>query len=375
VSFFTDFSSEMIYPLLPLFLSATLGAGPLALGIIEGVAESTASLLKLFSGIFTDRTKRRKPLILVGYGLSGFIRPFIAFAQSWGFVLFIRFADRIGKGLRSSPRDAMIADVTSPNDRGRAYGFHRAMDHAGSVAGPLVAALLMAPLLGFQDRQVFLLAAVPALIAFLVLWLGVKEKEGKSVTKSPELDLVKDWRRLGKGPKVLFLSLLIFTLGNSTDAFLLVKLAQAGIAVWLIPLLWAALHLVKMAATYYGGILSDRWGRKPPIVLGWLYYAGIYAAFAFVTDPWALGAIFLAYGIFHGLTEPSEKALVADLVPKSLRGTGFGYYNLVVGLGALPASILFGLVAQAYGAPAAFGLGAALAAIASLFLGLGLRHR
>jgi MFS family permease len=301
------------------------------------------------------------------------MRPLIGLATAWPFVLFIRFADRVGKGLRTSPRDALIGDVTSPLNRGRAYGFHRAMDHAGSVVGPLVASLLLLPFFGLTYRQVFLWAAVPALIAFLCLWFGVKEKKGHGPPAPPKLDLVRDWRKLGRGPKVLFLSLLIFTLGNSTDAFLLLKLSQSGVPTWLIPLLWGALHLVKMTATYYGGILSDHWGRKRPIVLGWLYFALIYSAFAFVSDPWVLGAIFLAYGVFFGLTEPSEKALVADLVPKFLRGTGFGYYHLVMGLGALPASVLFGLVAQAFGSPAAFGLGAALAALASVILGVGLK--
>jgi MFS family permease len=368
VSLLTDASSEMIYPLLPLFLTQVLLAGPLAIGVIEGIAESTASILKLVSGIWADRLKRRKPLIVLGYGLSGFFRPFIGLATTWPMVLFIRFADRVGKGLRSSPRDALIADVTTPANRGAAYGFHRAMDHAGSVVGPLIAGALMAPVIGLSYRVVFLLAAVPALAAWLTLVWGVREKVSRVVKNPEKLDLFRDWRKLGGGLRTLFLALLLFTLGNSTDAFLLVRLSQVGIEAWLIPILWAALHVVKMGATFYGGRLSDSWGRKPPIVLGWFYFAAIYLAFAMVSEPTVLIVLFLAYGIYFGLCEPSEKALVADWAPSSLRGTAFGYYNLVVGLGALPASLLFGFVGQTWGYPAAFVMGASFAGLASVIL-------
>ena len=368
VSLFTDASSEMIYPLLPLFLSLTLGAGPLALGLIEGVAESTAAILKMVSGIWADRLKQRKPMVVLGYGLSGFFRPFIGLAQVWPAVLALRFVDRIGKGVRTSPRDALIADVTKPSNRGTAYGFHRSMDHAGSVVGPLMAALLIAPFLGFSYRSVFLFSAVPALAAWLTLVFLVKES-GKASRKADEsLRLGRDLSRLGGGFKQFLVALLLFTLGNSTDLFLLARLSQVGTPPWLILVYWAVFHVVKMLTTLLGGRLSDAWGRKPPIVLGWFYYALVYLAFAWVTGPMAVAAVFFAYGIYYGLCEPSEKALVADLAPKALRGTAFGWYNMVVGLGALPASLLFGFVGQTWGYPWAFRLGAALAGLASLLL-------
>jgi MFS family permease len=368
VSLFTDASSEMIFPLLPLFLTQVLGAGPMAIGIIEGVAESTSSVLKVFSGVWTDRLKRRKPLIVMGYSLSGFFRPFIGLAQTWPSVLVLRFVDRIGKGLRSSPRDALIADVTSPSNRGASFGFHNAMDHAGAVVGPLLACLLISPLIHLTYRTVFLLSAVPALAAWLTLVLGVKEKSVPGRGKSKSLNLTGDWKELGGSYKNLLLAILVFTLGNSTDAYLLVRMVQEGIPAWWIPFLWSAFHLVKMTSSYYGGRLSDHAGRRPMILTGWIYYAAIYTAFAMVENSAVLVGVFLAYGFYYGLTEASEKAMVADLAPKTLRGTAFGYYNLVVGLGALPASLIFGFIGQRWGYPAAFLTGAALAGIASAML-------
>jgi len=363
VSFFTDLSSEMIYPLLPLFLSSVLGAGAVALGVIEGVAEATAALLKVVSGLWTDRTRRRKPLIVAGYGISGAMRPLIGLATVWPAVLALRFADRVGKGLRTSPRDAMIADVTDPSQRGAAYGFHRAMDHAGAVAGPLVAAALLS-FAGMSLRGIFLLAAIPAVVVMFVLVGIVKEpRQHEAIMRTPVLS--EHWHELGRDFRWLLGALLVFTLGNSTDAFLLLRLSDAGIPAAWIALLWSAHHTVKMAATWFGGRLSDTLGRRALVLAGWIFYAAIYLAFGWFDSPAALVTIFLAYGIYFGLTEPVEKAWVAELVPQNLRGAAFGSYHCTMGLVALPASVLFGLLWQRFGAHAAFSVGAAFALVAA----------
>jgi len=366
VSFFTDLSSEMIYPLLPVFLVGVLGAGALSLGVIEGVAESTAALLKVFSGIWSDRLNRRKPIILAGYSISGLARPLIGLAQIWPFVLFLRFADRVGKGLRSSPRDALIADVTDPAVRGRAYGLHRAMDHAGAVVGPLVAAGLLA-ISGVTLRHVFLFAAIPAVVVVAIILLGVKEPKA-TVREHRDTGLVRGWRDLGTSFKRLLIALVVFTLGNSTDAFLLLRLSEQGIEARLVAVLWSLHHVVKMLATYFGGQLSDRVGRRGMVIAGWIVYAAVYVAFALVESRTELVVIFLAYGLYFGLTEPAEKAWVVELVPVNLRGTAFGYYNGSIGLAALPASFIFGLLWHQFGVVAAFLTGAGLAAVASVLL-------
>ncbi len=363
VSFLTDLSSEMIYPLLPLFLASVLGAGAVALGAIEGVAESTAAVLKIVSGIWTDRTGKRKRFIVAGYSLAGAARPLIGLATAWGMVLALRFLDRVGKGLRTSPRDALLADVTPPSRRGEAFGFHRAMDHGGAVVGPLVAAALLhwadVPL-----RQVFLLAAIPAVIVVVILVGAVHEPK-----RAPESSAAGGrFADLGRDFRVLLVAVFVFTLGNSTDAFLLLRLSEAGVGAHWIALLWSAHHVVKMFCTYLGGRFSDRLGRRHLVVCGWLLYAATYVAFALASSPAALVVVFLVYGIYFGLTEPVERAWVADLVPARVRGTAFGFYNGAVGLAALPASLLFGVLWQMFGPALAFLVGAALAVAASACL-------
>jgi MFS family permease len=369
VSFLTDLSSEMIYPLLPLFLVDVLGAGAIALGTIEGIAESTASILKVVSGAWTDRLRRRKPLVVAGYGLSGTVRPLIGLAVGWPVVVMLRFADRVGKGLRTSPRDALIADVTPPERRGAAYGVHRAMDHAGAVAGPLVAAgLLLIP--GFDLRRVFLLAAIPAVLVILVLVLGVKEtaKEQSETQESQPISLRREWDEMGTPFRRLLLALVVFSLGNSTDAFLLLRLTDAGFAAGWIAVLWSLHHVVKMGANLYGGQLSDRVGRRSLVLAGWLVYAAVYLGFGIATGTGALVALFLGYGIYFGLTEPVERAWVASLAPEHARGGAFGLYHGAIGLTALPASLLFGSIYAVAGPGAAFGTGAALAVAAAAVL-------
>lgn len=366
VSFLTDVSSDMIYPLLPAFLTKTLGAGPAAVGLIEGVAESTASLTKIASGVWSDRARRRKPIVVLGYAIAAIARPLVAFARLWSQVLAIRFTDRVGKGIRTSPRDALLADIVPGDRRGRAFGLQRAMDNAGAVIGPLAAALLLK--LAFVDeRGVFLIAAVPGFAAILVLLLAVPESARRSriVPASPA--------RGGALPAPFWRVVAIFaffTLANSTDAFLLLRAQDAGVALWQLPLLWSFFHAVKSATGVPGGALADRAGRVPAIALGWLVYGMSYAGFAFVSGPIAVWALFAFYALFFGLTEGSERALVADLVPERLRGRAYGTFYAAVGLTALPASVIFGLLWKQFGPRAAFltGAGVALAATAALWL-------
>jgi MFS family permease len=361
VSLLTDLSSEMIYPLLPVFLSTVLGAGPLAIGAIEGAAESVAALLKLASGWWSDRLPRRKPLVVFGYGIASLVRPLVGLAQGVGQVLAIRLLDRVGKGIRGAPRDALIADAVEPSQRGRAYGFHRAADHTGAVAGPLVAYALLT----WGDislRTVFLLAAIPAAAAMIALLVGVRESARDVATgKAPNL------KRSGLDRKfwAYLVVLLVFTLGNSTDALLILRANELGVPVALIPILWAVLHVVKAISSTPGGALSDRVGRRPLIIGGWLVYAAVYLGFALASTTWHAWALFIAYGLYFGMTEGVEKALVADLVPANVRGAAFGWYNLTIGLAALPASLIFGGLWQLYGAATAFGVGASLALVAA----------
>ncbi len=367
VSLLNDAASEMIYPLLPVFLTSVLGAGPAALGIIEGIAESTASFLKLYSGYLSDRLRRRKTWVVVGYTLSNIIRPLIALAGSWLQVLALRFTDRVGKGLRTSPRDALIADATPPDMRGAAYGFHRAMDHAGAIVGPLVATGLLL-LLHDSIPAIFLLSVIPGTLAVILLLAGLREKERELPGAAPRFEFGTAWDEMPGSFRKYLLIILLFTLGNSTDAFLLVRAQALGVPVALLPTIWVVLHIVKMAFSVPGGVLSDRVGRKSVIVAGWLIYAAVYAGFAAANASWHAWALFALYGIYFGLTEGVEKALVADFAPAHLRGSAFGLYHLTVGIGALPASLLFGFIWQSYGTGAAFGTGAGLALLAGFLL-------
>ena len=370
VSLLNDGASEMIYPLLPVFLTAVLGAGPAALGIIEGIAESTASLLKLYSGYVSDRVKKRKGWIVAGYAISNVIRPLIAFSTSWLHVLVLRFSDRVGKGLRTSPRDAIIADSTPAEFRGKAYGFHRAMDHSGAIVGPLAATAL---LMVYNDdlKTIFLLSFIPGLLAVLMLLFGLQEKQQDAPRGSTAaFNFRSAWTEMPGGFKKYLLIILVFTLGNSTDAFLLLRAQQLGVPMALLPAIWVVLHIVKMVFSIPGGVISDRIGRKKVIVSGWIVYALVYAAFGAASLQWHAWALFAVYGIYFGLTEGVEKALVADFAPTHLRGSTFGLYHLIVGVGAFPASVLFGAVWQRHGSSAAFGMGAGLALAASVMLAL-----
>jgi MFS family permease len=365
VSLCNDASSEMIYPLLPVFLTVTLGATAEMLGLIEGIAETTAAILKLFSGWLSDRLGKRKALTVAGYSLSALTRPFVAVATASWHVLIVRFGDRIGKGLRTAPRDALIADSIDPAQRGRAFGYHRAMDHGGAVIGPLLAMAVLA-LSANNYRLVFWLAVIPAAIGAAILIFGTKEIRPASSVKAPSFKLSLFDRNFHT---YLFV-IILFTLGNSSDAFLLLRAKDLGVAPALIPLLWAFFHVVKMLFSTAGGSLSDRMDRKRVIALGWLIYALVYLGFGLAAKSWHVWALFAVYGLFFALTEGAEKALVTDLVKPELRGTAFGIYNLAIGIGALPASAIMGVLWHRFSPMAAFGFGASMALLAILSLTL-----
>jgi MFS family permease len=375
ISLFTDSASEMVYPLLPLFLTKVLGAGAMSIGIIEGVAEGTASVLKIVSGWLTDRTGTPKRLVVAGYGLSSLTRPLISLVTAWPQVLVLRFIDRIGKGVRTSPRDAMLVRFAPEGRRGRVYGFHRAMDHSGAVAGPLIAAAY----LHFYPeayRALFRWTLVPGLIVVaLVLRLprdrGPATRDGRPGTEDQG---TRDRGTQGPGTRLparfyrAIAVITLFALGNASDAFILLRLSNLGLAAAWIPLVWSALHVVKMTSSVLGGALSDRFGRRAMIGLGYLWYAAIYGAFAYLTTlPWMI-VVFLAYGIYFGLTEGVEKAWVADMAPEGARGVAFGVYNGALGFGGLAASVLFGAIWTRVSPSAAFLTGACLALAASVLL-------
>lgn len=367
VSLLTDLSSEMIYPLLPVFLSQVLGAGATALGLIEGTAEATAALLKIVSGALTDRTGRRTPFMILGYGLAGAARPLIGLAQAWPFVLVCRFADRVGKGLRTSPRDALIADWTPPERRGTAFGLHRGMDHLGAVLGPLVAAGLLA--LGIGYRGIFLWAGVPAALVMIVLLLMVHERDPAAPLETPRSDAAPP-AAPGRWP-VLLAGVFLGAFGAPSDAFLLLLLARGGLAPAAIAGLWSAHSLLRFAASFAGGRLADRWPRFNMVLGAWLARAAMLAAIGFAAHMGALVTLFLVYALAVGVADPVERALVADMVQSRLRGRAYGLYHSAVGLGALPAGVLFGAVWDGFGAPVAFGAAALLVALAAILVRAG----
>ena len=384
VSFFTDMASEMIYPLLPLFLTQVLHAGAMSLGVIEGAAEAANSALKVLSGWLADRWRSPKKLVLGGYGLASAARPLIGIATVWPQVLAIRFADRLGKGIRGAPRDAMLADMAREDARGRVFSFHRAMDHAGAVTGPLIASAFLYFRPG-DYRPLFLLTTVPGIVVILLI-LRLPDRTNREPRTpraaeprtpnpaEPRTPHPAEPRRTPRNPAEPLGSsfykamavILLFSLGNASDAFLLLRLSDLGTASLWIPLLWSALHVVKVGASLVGGALSDRFGRRSMIALGWLWYAAIYAGFGVFDTLGTIVAIFLAYGIYFGLTEGNEKAWVADMAPVDALGTAFGIYNAVLGIGTLAASLVFGWIWTHVSPRAAFLTGAGLALVAAV---------
>jgi MFS family permease len=371
-SLLNDVASEMIFPLLPQFLISVLGGNRFWLGVIEGAADSVGSLVKLWSGGRSDRGGRRKRFVVFGYALAAIARPVTGLiALPWQ-LFGVRIADRIGKGVRTSPRDAMIVDSTSPEIRGRAFGFHRGMDHLGAAVGPLLAAAF----LWFWPsalREMFLLTLIPGALVVTLLVLGLREKGVRNrFQEQPEECSAKTvpdtFFPFDRRFRLYLLALVIFTLGNSSDAFLLVRAGELGVATWTLPILWCAFHVAKSAGNMLGGRLADRVGPRPMILGGWIYYAGVYLAFALAAAAWQVWVLFLAYAVFYAVTEPAEKTLVANLAGQEHRGLAYGWFNCAVGIATLPASLMFGALYQTFGPLVAFGSGAGLALAAAVLL-------
>jgi MFS family permease len=365
VSLLTDAATEAVYPLLPVFITQVLGGPPVALGIVEGAADATSSILKVVAGRWSDRAGVRKPIVVLGYSLSSLVRPFVAIATSWAHVFAIRVADRVGKGLRSAPRDAMLATLAPPGERGRVFGYHWAMDHAGAAIGPLMATVF----LYFSPdnyRLLFGLTIIPGVLAVFTL-LRVPETLA-AVPSIPEVPSVPG-ARLPVALKKYFVISSIFALGNSSDAFLLLQLSQSGVPLIGLTMLWSAQHAIKALITMRAGILSDRVGRRTLIISGWVIYALVYVGFAFSASMYALIGWFMIYSTYTAAVEGTEKALVADLTPEALHATAFGWHAAVQGVGALAAGIVFGLLWQNLGTPVAFVTGAVLSIAAATLLG------
>lgn len=368
VSLLTDISSNMVNSLLPLFLVSTLGASFLTVGLIEGIAAITASVLKVFSGALSDYLGQRKRLAVIGYGLSTLAKPLFALATSPNWVLMARFGDRLGKGIRVAPRDALVADATPSKDRGAAYGLRQSLDTVGAFLGPLVAFALMT-ISGNDFRLVFWLALIPGILAVGLLAAGVREPRGSraGLVKSNPLH----WNilgSLGQGYWMLVAVALLFNLGNSSEAFLLLRAEQAGVATPLIPLTLAVMNIAYSLSAYPVGLLSDRIGRVGLLVSGFSLYALVYLGFAFVQAPWQVWGLFALYGLHLGMSQGVLLALIADKVPPNLRGTAFGFINLAIGAALLPASLLAGSLWQKFGAGATFMVGSIFAVAATALL-------
>lgn len=418
VSLFTDAATEMIYPLVPIYVAA-LGSGAIMLGVIEGVAETTAAMLKLISGIISDKLKKRKLLVFIGYAISTIARPFTGAVSTAWEIVFVRMFDRVGKGIRTAPRDALIASSVNENIRGKAYGFHRAMDHAGAVIGPILAVIvLLALVIGFhlKDpllilRWTFILSIIPGILAVLTIIFFVTEVKPKTTKSEPFKFSLKNF---DQNFKTYLLIIFLFTLGNSSDAFLLFRVGEAihksGAVVQIVnsiqplhnmvatfgsmakqneiinilflPLIWAFFHIIKVAFATPCGALSDKIGRKKTINIGWAIYTVVYMSFAFLIfipanlQIIATFILFAIYALFYAFSEGAEKAFVADIVPDQNRGSAFGMYNFAIGLGALPASILFGFLYSFFnikfpglGGTVAFGFSGTLALVSMILLG------
>ncbi len=354
----------MVYPLLPVFLIQYLGAGQSFVGLVEGFAESTAAFFTLASGVWADRMKDRSRLVLGGYSLSSLSRPLMALAWNPWAVFIIRFMDRMGKGIRTSPRDALIADQVAPQVRGKAYGLHRSMDHAGAIAGPLAATLFLT-YWSTNLRHLFLLAAIPGALAVLLIIWKVREV----LPKDRPLAIQRQPFRLPEGKlRVYLMILFLFVLSCSSDAFLLLRVSELGVSKIQIPLIWMLFNGIKASATMPLGAISDKLGRRHVILSGWIIYTLVYLGFGLATKPWHAWALFISYGLFYGLTEGTERALLADYSKPGERGHAFGCYYFLIGLGSLPASLIFGWLWQLYGSRTAFYVSAGISASAAFAL-------
>ncbi len=419
VSLFTDAASEMIYPLIPVFVTA-LGSGALVLGIIEGVAETTAALLKLISGILSDKIGKRKLLVLIGYTISSFIRPLTGLVASAWQIVVVRMFDRVGKGIRTAPRDALVASSADESIRGKSFGFHRAMDHTGAVIGPVLAIITLLILFigfGFKDpllalRWTFILSIIPGILAVLTIIFFVRESAPVNINAKLFKFSLKNF---DTNFKTYLLIMILFTLGNSSDAFLLFRVEESieksgavidivnriaplremishfgdettrakVINILFLPLVWAFFHIIKVIFSTPLGALSDRIGRKKVINIGWAIYAFVYISFALIQflapgiQVIATFILFAVYALFYAFSEGAEKAFVADLVSEDNRGSAYGMYNFAIGLGALPASLIFGFIYSffdkiipGFGGTIAFGFGGTLAVVSMILLAL-----
>ncbi len=361
VSLFMDISSEMIYPLMPIFLSDVLHASKTSIGIIEGIAESTASILKVFSGWLSDRLGRRKSIILWGYGVSVLSRPLLATASSWIHVLIYRFTDRLGKGVRTAPRDAIIADSTDSNILGKAFGFHRSMDTVGAILGPTIAFVLLG-LFNNNLRWVFWLSIIPGFLAVFTIFIFVKEKKRPEGTDPVKITLKGLDRRF---KFFLFVSAL-FTLGRASDAFLILRVQALGVKTVSIPLLYLAFNMVSAILSTPAGIWADKVGKRRVILLSYMLFSLIFAGFALATDSLHAWLLFMAYGVFVAINEGVQRAYVATLINPEVKATGYGIYHTIIGLSALPSSIIAGALWQNIGPQALFYYGAAMAMLSSV---------
>jgi len=365
ISLLNDAASELVYPLIPLYLATVLAAGPRALGVIEGAAEATAALLKLVSGVWYDRVRRAKGFVVVGYGLAALARPLIAFVTAWPFLLLLRMMDRLGKGLRSSPRDALLANSVPAERRGLAFGLHRAFDNAGAVVGPLVAAGLLA--LAVPIRDILLWAAIPGV---LCVTLALALREPRQVAAPPAQRPEWAWRTLPAPFRRLLAALALFTLGQASNAFILLRATDLGMDPTRVALLWAVVAATSTLLAVPLSAWSDRIGRVPLLVGGWSVHALLFVALALIGAPGALWVIAVLLGLYMAATEGAERALIADLVPRASLGSAYGWYYLVKGLLLLPASAVFGWIWHTSSATAAFLASASLVAAATVLLAL-----
>lgn len=365
VSLFADISSEMAYPLIPLFLTATLGAPVAAVGLIEGVAESTASLLKWYFGWFSDRIRRRVPFTFAGYTLAAIAKPALAAAYVWPVALFVRFLDRTGKGVRTAPRDALIAESTDQSQRGRAFGLHRAMDTSGAIVGPLAALGLLAWFGGQNYRPIFLIAGIPGAISILLV-LFVREV--RHTPRTGPLPPLLSFRGYDRRFYQFVAVTLLFSVGNSSDAFLILRSKDVGLGATAIVLAYVLYNIAYAALSLPAGIRSDRIGRRPVLVAGFAIFAMVYVGFALVTDGWMIWPLFIVYGAYIAFTEGVGKAYVSDLVPAERRGAALGVYNASLGVMLLLSSVIGGALWSLIGPGATFAFGASTATAAALLL-------
>ncbi len=367
-SFLTDVSREMIYPLLPLYLRSVLGASTAFVGLVEGIAESTSSVLNIVSGWFSDRIKKRKTLLLWGYSLSAVTRPLIAVATIGWHILLVRFVEKVGKGIRVPPRDALIAESCTPENRGKGFGLHRSMDNVGSILGPLLAFSLLI-YLNNDYRTLFWISSIPAFLAIGILTFVVSEKPRDiSQTEVPSVNRRFNLKQFNRPFKLFLIATTVFELANSSNAFLLLRVKDLGLSLELIPIIYLFSNIFKTISSMPGGILSDKLGRRNVLVVGWIVYGISYFGFAFITSVTQAWVIFGIYGLFSGMTEGVKKAFVADLVPKEVRGSAYGIHTFLVNFPQLPASLLLGILWQKFNAAVAFSVGASFAILGGFLL-------